>query len=306
MKLQKLSCPICRHKNINNWCLNQSYYKCNYCEVVWTNNLKKVYYPFSYYQNKNRFIKWIFYYLNIFFSKIRAGYARQKNCNLWIDVGAGDGFFLNSLESKNKIAVENSKASLFIIKKLGVDTISVNTFLKKKLYKADVISFWHVLEHVDNPNLYIQASRNNLAKNGQVIISLPNIDCLEYRIFKKDWFHYVPEHNWYFTIKSLQILLKNNNLIIEKIDYIALEHHLAGTLQSFINKFSKTKNSLHKLLKRNIDNSRISTYDQVSIIFWLTMGFPLVIFLWIISILLKKSGAIVIVARLKHNNLPPN
>ena len=144
-----------------------------------------------------------------------------------------------------------------------------------------------------------EISFRNLKKSGELIVAVPNIDSFEFGFFERDWFHLEPKlHLWHFSPKSIKILLRKCGFRIKRIDYFSIEHHSTGLLQSFINKGSSQKNSLHKLVKsiRQTDAVAVKASDVLVNLFWLTLGLPIIFIVWIINSLTERSGAFVIVA----------
>ena len=202
------------------------------------------------------------------------------------------------MESPIKIGVEISKTGRKIMNNIGIKTLTPSEFLKSKGLKANVISFWHVLEHIKNPWDYLSAAKRNLLPNGEIVIGIPNIDSWDFKIFTNDWFHLVPKyHIWHYSPKTISIMLKSTGFKVVNIDYWSIEHHLPGLLQSFINKTSGSHNVLHKLVKRETDLMSTGWSDVFWIIFWLTLGFPFVVVFWIVNSFFHHSGTIIVTAK---------
>jgi 2-polyprenyl-3-methyl-5-hydroxy-6-metoxy-1,4-benzoquinol methylase len=297
---EKISCPICGEKPNGQMNNLKQYWYCTQCSLGWIKEIPKTTYKESYYTSGSSILAKLFVPLEVFFYKIRESYIGMQKKAFYIDVGAGDGNFLSHVNAKRKIGVEISQSGRKIMEKNGLETLSPKEFINSKNKKADVISFWHVLEHVDHPIDYIKAAKNTINKSGKIVIAVPNADSFEFRLFKQYWFHLTPQfHIWFFTPRALKRILKLADLKIERIDYWTIEHHFAGILQSFINFTTHTDNALHKLIKRRQDLSSLSFASIFWIIFWCTIGLPIVFFFWIIASLSKKSGAIVVIASKK-------
>jgi 2-polyprenyl-3-methyl-5-hydroxy-6-metoxy-1,4-benzoquinol methylase len=297
MRKQNNTCPIC-HKNVMDSMHGLSeYWYCSYCALGRIKEIPKTSYREDYYVSGSSLLSKVFTPIGRTFFMIRNGYVGLDKKKIWIDVGAGEGAYVETVNADKKIGVEISQSGRKVMKKKGVTVLSNDEFLKTKNIHADVISFWHVLEHVDTPEKYIQAAVRNLADKGKVIIAVPNIDCLEFRFFRRSWFHLAPQyHVWFFSPQSLEKMVTKYGLTIEKKDYWAIEHHLTGLLQSFINYTTHTDNTLHKLIRRKQDLHRIKPSHMLWIIFWCTLGLPIVLLVWIISTLLGKPGTFVMVA----------
>lgn len=232
----KLGCKICGNKHITTLTACTKYFFCSNCQVAWLKKFPRNEYKESYYRGGSGLAQKLFWPISLLFYKIRQVYVSSERKGTWIDVGAGEGGFLSGVNAARRIGVEVSESARSMMKKAGLETLSDRQFLHKTRLKADVISFWHMLEYVEKPWEYLAAARNNLGRQGKIVIGVPNVDSNDFYFFGRDWFHLVPEfHLWLFSPKSINFLLTKNGFRTEKIDYWSPEHHLTGILQSFIN-----------------------------------------------------------------------
>ena len=295
-----MTCPICQNPKIIDLPKIPIYYFCLRCKTARRKKFNKVNYSQNYYSGKSNLAAKLIRPLFKFFYLIRRSYVGLDEKGLWIDVGAGDGDFLKTVNAKRKIGVEVSSSSQKKMQSLDLEVMLDKQFLKLKRADADVISFWHVLEHLEKPQDYLKAARENLSRNGKLIIAVPNIDSLEFSIFGKFWFHLEPQfHQWQFSINSMRLLLKSQNFKVDLIDYISPEHQFAGLLQSFINTTSGTQNVLHILVKRKLGDQKIPTKGIVWSLFWLTFGLSVILSFWLTEIIIKRPGTFVMVASKK-------
>lgn len=300
MKIQNEHCLLCKKIASPSMGNLSQYWFCNDCILGWIKVIPKTSYKDEYYISGSSRLSKLFVPLGSIFYKIREAQVGFLQKKLWLDVGAGEGSYVEKVHAEKKIGVEVSDSGRQIMKRKNLIVMTNNEYLKVKNLNADVISFWHVLEHVVNPQAYIRAAQENLSQSGKIIIAVPNIDSLEFFVFGKFWFHLAPQyHIWFFSPKSLKKMLAKTNLKIEKVDYWAIEHQLTGMLQSFINATTHTDNILHKLIRRRQDFVNLQVSQIFWIVFWCTLGFPIVILFWIFSAVLHKPGAFVLVASKK-------
>jgi ubiquinone/menaquinone biosynthesis C-methylase UbiE len=301
MKAQTTICKICRRSFVpKKWVVDKFIY-CPFCHTAWPKRLEKEGYTQNYYQAKSGLMSKFFYPLWKLFYLRRNLYIKRPKIEKWIDVGAGDGDYLTFVKSKVKIGVEISLSGRKIMTQKGICSMSDKEFVTSQNLNADVISFWHVLEHTKNPGKYLSVAKKNLKKNGQIIVGLPNIDSFEFYLTRNSWFHIQPGyHEYLFSEKTIQTLLGQFNYKIIKTDYWSIEHHPTGILQSMFSFSGGSLNLLHKLIKREMRKNSVSVKDFFLIVFWTTFGLPLMLLLWIVQSLLHKSGTIVVVASLKR------
>ncbi len=84
----------------------------------------------------------------------------------------------------------------------------------------DIITLHNVLEHTRNPQKVIKELNRILKKDGIVAIQVPNINCIQFKLFNKRWAAVdVPRDLYYFSIPLLKKTLAKENLTIINIDH---------------------------------------------------------------------------------------
>ncbi|GAA4273251.1 class I SAM-dependent methyltransferase [Aquimarina gracilis] len=135
-----------------------------------------------------------------------------------LDIGAGTGDFLVTAKSRNWLVFgtePNDQArKLAKEKKMNLDS-------ETKDYKDatfDVITMWHVLEHVPDLQSQIKELKRLLKPNGHLIIAVPNYKSYDAQFYKSFWAAYdVPRHLWHFSKKSIQKLFANEKFNLESV-----------------------------------------------------------------------------------------
>jgi len=132
-----------------------------------------------------------------------------------LDVGCGNGEYLENLKN-NSFEIYATDYS-----QIALDRTRKRTKTPKENYwlgdfseinfphKFDVISFWHVLEHVEKPMTYFKKSHELLNNGGYIVGEVPNYDSWVLKIFKQDYsWIMIPEHIIYYSYYSLDYALK--------------------------------------------------------------------------------------------------
>lgn len=134
-----------------------------------------------------------------------------------LDIGAGTGDFLFRAKSKGwnvKGTEPNIKARELASKK-GVKLIEDSSGFSSASF--DVITMWHVLEHVPNLEEQIKELKRLLKKDGLLVIAVPNFKSYDAKKYKNFWAAYdVPRHLWHFSRSSIQNIFDPYGLKIEK------------------------------------------------------------------------------------------
>ena len=134
-----------------------------------------------------------------------------------LDIGAGTGDFLSVCKNKNwtVLGIEPNEKARKIAHKKNIDLQENLSEIKNK--KFDVITMWHVLEHVESLQEYIQQIKELLKENGTLIIAVPNYKSYDAYYFKEFWAAYdVPRHLWHFSQKSITKLFSMENIRLVK------------------------------------------------------------------------------------------
>jgi 2-polyprenyl-3-methyl-5-hydroxy-6-metoxy-1,4-benzoquinol methylase len=133
------------------------------------------------------------------------------------DVGCGSGFFLEFMRRRGweVSGLDPAKEHVtFAKEKLGINNIAQGVWSSadKKIEKVDVVSFLHVIEHLNNPVENLAAARNILVPDGLLIIETPNIKSWPARIFKSRWVTLdAPRHLNLFSPNNLRHALEKAN-----------------------------------------------------------------------------------------------
>lgn len=144
--------------------------------------------------------------------------SEQPQKGKLLDIGAGTGDFL--LTAKNNgwetIGVEPSERAKNIAKQKGISFVEEISTLEN--HSLDVITMWHVLEHVPNLENQIQELKRLLKPTGTLIIAVPNYKSFDAGHYETFWAAYdVPIHFWHFSKKSIQLLFERVDIKLEKI-----------------------------------------------------------------------------------------
>jgi len=145
-----------------------------------------------------------------------------------LDIGCGTGDFLEVSKSNGwkVVGIEpNDKAKNVAVKKVNLAKAEVSRFYKniedlidkKGNQQFDIITMWHVLEHVYDLEDYISKLEKLLKPNGRLIIAVPNYKSYDATYYREFWAAYdVPRHLWHFSQKSITKLFGMKNMKLVK------------------------------------------------------------------------------------------
>jgi len=234
-----------------------SYSKCPICSyylldpIIDQKDIEKIYQKEEYYQNlaespKSTLLNSLFQF-KIFSSNQDFTKQFLNKQEKLLDIGCGNGQFLQSLTDQGydvygidpyPVAVQNTK------KRIGDQKVFSGYVkdLEKIEQKFDVITMWHVLEHVQDPLQDLRIIYKSLNDNGKIIFEVPNADSQAFKIFGPDYnYNMVPEHIQYFNPKSATIALEKAGFTVVKC--YTPPRALLNFALSFKNKFKSKINT---------------------------------------------------------------
>jgi 2-polyprenyl-3-methyl-5-hydroxy-6-metoxy-1,4-benzoquinol methylase len=135
-----------------------------------------------------------------------------------LDIGAGTGDFLSVAINNGWqiVGVEPSDKAKAIAIKKGISFVENTSELEN--HSFDVISMWHVLEHVPDLDNQIKELKRLLKPNGTLIIAVPNFKSFDANHYGKFWAAYdVPIHFWHFSKTAIKLLFEKEAMTLEKI-----------------------------------------------------------------------------------------
>lgn len=183
-----------------------------------------------------------------------------------LDIGCGTGSFLAAVKEDEwdvyglePDAQARSLAEKKTRQKLGsneeIYTLAAGTF--------DVITLWHVLEHVHDLQGYVKRFQALLKPGGVLIIAVPNYTSSDAKRYGKYWAAYdVPRHLYHFSPKSIVALLERNGFKKEAIRPMWFDSFYVSMLSERYKKgniFSAMLVGLYSNLKAVFNNETCSS-----------------------------------------------
>ncbi|MBN1263793.1 MAG: class I SAM-dependent methyltransferase [Candidatus Pacebacteria bacterium] len=233
-KLKKVDCPLCdssrkevlfRARNVHGDILLSreefSWVRCLGCGLAYVSprpDQKTIwqYYPRDYYDPRIKIPR-------SFLKAYRRRYNRARLSLVLkfaslpgrlLDLGAGEGIFV-------KVAREAGLEALGV--EPGISGKRIKDF-KFGNGSFDVVTLWHVLEHMPQPQKEIREIKRVLKRRGWLFLSLPNFKSFGFRLGKTGWFHLdTPRHLAGYSPKTVKKLLEDGGFELLKIGFPAFE-----------------------------------------------------------------------------------
>ena len=179
-----------------------------------------------------------------------------------IEVGAGRGRLLTALSSRGHGAsgIEPSGASAAAAQARGLEVQRLPVEAAEfPADSAELVVFWHVLEHLGDPGAALRLAGSWLTRGGRVVVAVPNRNSLQAKLGGDRWFHQdVPRHRIQFTEVGLLELLRANGYVPGRARHLMVDQNPLGMWLTLINRLTKERDVPFRLLKRALQYERRS------------------------------------------------
>ncbi len=247
----KTECPICKKKNkINliNW-NDYRVYKCMNCELSFCKKLKEKeiggdsspvdlngikMMAESFFKTSKKAKKYALTRLMIYEKFI------NRKCKSILEIGCGPGVFFEHYNNLNIkwVGEEINPYWIGFGKENKIPIIQNKTSNFSEKY--DIINAHQVLEHVEDPNLFLSGIKKRLRKGGLIHFELPNQNSLTSilrKIHPKLSYDYgfiqPPMHMRSYSKKTLKILFENHDIKCEYITTCANNNSTWGQVRNY-------------------------------------------------------------------------
>lgn len=185
-----------------------------------------------------------------------------------LDIGCGTGAFLSAAQSEgwDVSGVEpNEKARAIANKATNNAVYNTEQLLVFKPNSFDVISLWHVLEHLPKLEEHITIIKKLLKPNGTLIVAVPNYKSFDAKYYKKYWAAFdVPRHLWHFSQTAIKNLFTKVSMQIEKTQPMLFDAFYVSLLSE---KYKHNKTNLFRAffigLRSNFKAIRSGEYSSL-------------------------------------------
>ena len=199
-----------------------------------------------------------------------------------LDVGCGSGTLLGLLKQRGfRVTGLDFSAEAAAIAKAenGVD-VAVGS-LEEAHFPAesfDVVTLFHVMEHVTNPRLVLAQVSRVLKPNGVAILQVPNIESWQFKIFGARWYGLdIPRHVIDYSRNSMLKLLADSGFVVNRIRHFNLRDNGPALVSSVFPSLDPVSRSVRHR-KRNNDESRpVEWFRHLTYLLLVTCAYPVVL-----------------------------
>lgn len=153
--------------------------------------------------------------------KQKAGWiqADQKGNKNLLDIGCGNGHFLKTCQDTgwNITGMELDPETAARAAALVQDKIYPNLAAIPEDKQFELITLWHVLEHVYELGAYFEFFKKRISADGKLLLALPNSKSFDAGYFQEYWAAYdVPRHIYHFNPETIQFVANKHGFKLVK------------------------------------------------------------------------------------------
>ncbi len=128
----------------------------------------------------------------------------------------------------------------------------------------NVITLWHVLEHVFDLESVMNELLKRLTSSGYIVIAVPNCSSYDAKYYKEQWAAYdVPRHLFHFTPETMKLLVKKYKLHLTKIIPLKLDAFYISIQSEKYRNGSFFKGLYHGAKSNILAHKNPSTYSSL-------------------------------------------
>ena len=137
-----------------------------------------------------------------------------------LDIGTGTGYFSHTMKEKGweVSAIEKSpQARQFAKEHFDLDIDSPEALSAYPAKSFDVVTLWHVMEHLEHLNETWSLLSHILKDSGTLIVAVPNPTSFDAKKYQEMWAAYdVPRHLWHFSPSVMQQFGTKHGFVLEE------------------------------------------------------------------------------------------
>lgn len=254
IKMEHLQqCPVCNQTKFSPFLSCTDYtatkevfelQQCDACNFIFTNprpNLAVVgkYYNVENYIShsgtKKGFINTLYHYARLYtLSKKKKQINKLSPKGKLLDIGCGTGNFLAYMNNDGWeiLGVEPDDTTRNEANQICNGKVYAEEKLNElEKQQFDVITMWHVLEHVYDLETRVKQLKSLLKPNGVLLIAVPNCSSYDAQHYGKYWGAYdVPRHLYHFKPNNIKQLFEKQSFVVEKVLPMVLDSFYVSML----------------------------------------------------------------------------
>ncbi len=275
-------CPICQHTKFSNYIIctdhlisDESFaiVQCNNCGLKFTNprpteeNAAQYYISSEYNSHKGKregLVDTIYNIVRKFAlkGKLKLINSLHVEKGKLLDVGCGTGLLLDVCAKNgwNVVGIENNENARRLAESNSSALILKSLEELERNKEFDIITLWHVLEHLHDLSGSLKILRKMLKKNGSLIIAVPNSYSWDNSHYQEMWAGYdVPRHLYHFNPLIINKLTRECEFKVKEIIPMKLDAFYVSLLSE---KYIHGKERFFKAFTSGLKSNRWAKKNQ--------------------------------------------
>jgi 2-polyprenyl-3-methyl-5-hydroxy-6-metoxy-1,4-benzoquinol methylase len=199
-----------------------------------------------------------------------------------LDVGCGSGTLIGILKQRGfrVLGVDfSAEAAALAESENGVEVLVGS--LEQAGFKDgsfDVVTLFHVLEHVTNPRDVLAEVHRILRPDGRLVLQVPNIDSWQSRIFGAQWYGLdIPRHVIDYSKAAMLRLLSDSGFSVRRIRHFNLRDNAPALVSSIFPSLDPISRSVRHQ-RHNIRETVTAAWSRhFSYLFFVLCAYPVAI-----------------------------
>ncbi len=242
------ACPVCQSEKIGpvlsakDYTVSQeafSIWACQNCQLRFTQSVPVESNIGRYYQSEeyvshsntnkgliNRLYQWVRNYTLKQKRKLVETVTGKAGGTI-LDIGCGTGEFLGTMKRAgwDTLGLEPDEgARTMAAQQQDVTVREPDHLFAMNGPQFDVISMWHVLEHVHRLHENLQQIRSLIHPRGVLLIAVPNYQSGDAEHYGKEWAAYdVPRHLYHFSAPNMKALLGQHGFEVKELRHMPFD-----------------------------------------------------------------------------------
>ncbi len=160
--------------------------------------------------------------------------ARRGITPRLLDLGAGDGCFLEALGSPSCVGMDVSRDALMALRARGIDAVQGQLDAPPfRSGRFSVVTLFHVLEHVAAPDRVLASVRELLRSDGDLVLQVPNVGSWQAALLAGRWSGLdVPRHLVDYSAQTLRRTLEDRGFEVVRESHFSLRDNAATLVNS--------------------------------------------------------------------------
>jgi 2-polyprenyl-3-methyl-5-hydroxy-6-metoxy-1,4-benzoquinol methylase len=187
----------------------------------------------------------------------------QSSQRTLLDVGAGTGAFAAYMQAQNWVVTglePDADAIAVAQNNNNIQLQPIANLFTLEQGKYDIITMWHVMEHVHQLHDYMAQLAKLLAPQGKLIIAVPNYTSKDAEIYGNNWAAYdVPRHLYHFSPVGMKYFAEKHGLRVKTMKPMWFDSVYVSMLSE------KIKNGSPSLIKGLINGLRSNIKTLTSV-----------------------------------------